>query len=254
MKDMAKVNRDNFSAPIVTKIAERAGYICSNPNCYRITIGPTDNDVNKSTKTGIASHICAASPRGPRYDMSQTPQERKSITNAIWLCGTCSMLIDKNDGIDYLTQDLRKWKKDHEKLIKECLEGGKRLIFQFLTQQPKDVEIVRKIIKFLEQRGVLYMNIEHEVPDYVFESIKEIRTFLTSIQIQIDPESPLEIIVDSINHACRHFMNTTNWNMTSKEITYGLYATRKIIGINIKDIEQKYSLKINKPLADIMPN
>jgi len=76
---MAKTNRDNFRAPIVSKVAERAGYICSNPNCNRITVGPTNNDMNKSTKTGIASHICAASTGGPRYDMSQTPQERVSL-------------------------------------------------------------------------------------------------------------------------------------------------------------------------------
>lgn len=251
---MAKTNRDNFKRTIATKIAERAGYICSNPNCNRITIGPTDNDDNKSTKIGIAAHICAAASGGARYDMSQTPQERKSITNAIWLCGTCSLMIDKNGGIDYPSPDLKKWKKDHEKLIKECLEGGKRLMFQFLTKQPKDIEIGRKIIKFLEQKGVLYIHIQHEVPQHVFESVKDIRVFLTSIQAQIEPESPLEIIVDSINHACRYFMNTTNWNMTNKEIAYGLFAMRKIIGVNLKDLEQKYNLKVDSPLADIMPN
>lgn len=250
---MGKTNRDNFSASVVLKVAERAGYICSNPRCNRITIGPTDNDVNKSTKTGIAAHICAAAPGGPRYDMSQTPQERKSISNAIWLCGTCSILIDKNNGIDYPAPDIKRWKKDHEKLIKECLEGGKRLMFQFLTQQPKDASIARKVIKFLEQRGALFVHIQHEVPQYVFESVKEIRTFLTSIQTEIEPESPLEIIVDSINHACRHFMNTTNWNQTNKEIEYGLSATRKIIGINLKDLEQIYNLKIDKPLSEILP-
>jgi hypothetical protein len=250
---MAKTNRDNFSASVVSKVAERAGYICSNPRCNRITIGPTDNDVNKSTKTGIAAHICAAASGGPRYDMSQTPQERKSISNAIWLCGTCSILIDKNNGIDYPAPDIKRWKKVHEKLIKECLEGGKRLMFQFLTQQPKDASVARKVIKFLEQRGALFVHIQHEVPQYVFESVKEIRTFLTSVQSEIEPESPLEIIVDSINHACRHFMNTTNWKQSTKEIEYGLSATRKIIGINLKDLEQIYNLKIDKPLSEILP-
>ena len=251
---MTNSKRDNFVRAIVDKVAERAGYICSNPSCNRITIGPTDNDINKSTKTGIAAHICAASPGGPRYDMSQSTQERKSINNAIWLCGTCSILIDKNGGIDYPAPDLKKWKKDHEKLIKDCLEGSKRLMFQFLTQQPKDAAIARNLVKYLEQRGALFMHIQYEIPHHVFESVKEIRTFLTSIQSQIEPESPLEIIIDSINHACRHFMNTTNRNMTNKEIEYGLSATRKIIGINLKDLEQIYNLQINQPLASIMPN
>ncbi|WP_437368569.1 hypothetical protein [Maribacter litoralis] len=250
---MSSNNRENFKAAIVRKIAERAGYICSNPSCNRITIGPTTNDNNKSTKTGIASHICAASIGGPRYDMSQSQNERISITNAIWLCGTCSILIDKNGGVDYPTPDLNKWKKDHEKLIKECLEGSKRLMFQFLSQQPNDLKIARKIIKFLEQRGALFMNIDYEVPRYVFESVKEIRTFLTSIQSEVETNTSLEIIIDSMNHSLRHFMNTTNSSMTNKEISYSLLASRKIIGINLKDIENIFGLQINKPLADLLP-
>lgn len=247
-------NRDDFSSTVVKKVAERAGFVCSNPRCNWITIGPCDKDDMKSTKTGIAAHICGASPSGPRYDMSQTPAERKSISNAIWLCGTCSIMIDKNNGIDYTAPELKKWKKDHEKLIKECLEGNKRSMIQFLNQQPKDLEIGRNIIKFLEQRGALFMHIQYEIPPHVFDSVKEIRTFLTTIQAKVESDSPMEVIIDSINHACRHFMNTTNWDMTNTEIEYSLLAMRKIIGINLKDLEQKYSLKINKPLSEIMPD
>jgi hypothetical protein len=250
---MTTNSRDNFKATVINKVAERAGYICSNPSCRRITIGPTTNDSNKSTKTGIAAHICAAGKGGSRYDMSQTPTERTSISNAIWLCGTCSILIDKNNGIDYPIPHLTKWKKDHEKLIKECLEGNKRLIFQFLQQKPLDLIIGRKLIKFLEQRGSLFIQINDEVPQYVWDSMKEIRQFLTSLQTEIEPESPLEIIVDSINHACRHFMNTTNRQMSNQEIDYSLGATRKIIGINLKDLEQKYGLKVGHPLFGILP-
>jgi hypothetical protein len=32
-------------------------------------------------------------------------------------------MIDKNGGLDYPADYLKKWKKDHEALIKQCLEG-----------------------------------------------------------------------------------------------------------------------------------
>lgn len=243
---------DDFKQDVRDKVAERAGYICSNPSCNRMTIGPDNANQGKSTKAGVASHICAASAGGPRYDISQTPQQRQSIANAIWLCGTCSMFIDKNKGLDYPADHLKKWKKDHETLIKECLEGNKRIMFQFQTLTDQS-SICRQIIKFLEQRGALFMDLKHEIPYHVFESVKEIRTFLTQTQVQILPGSPLEVMVDSINHACRHFTNTTNNGMTMTEMAYSLGAMRKIIGINLLDMSKVYGVSVTGQLKTILP-
>ena len=244
---------DDFKLEIKKKLAERAAYICSNPSCNRMTIGPDNSNPLKSTNAGIAAHICAASPGGPRYDMSQTPAERRSISNGIWLCGTCSMMIDKNNGNDYPATHLRKWKNDHEKLIKECLEGNKRVMFNFMTHTDQS-QTCRKIIKFLEQRGALFMDLKYEVPFHVYDSAKEIRTFLTQVQSEIIPDTPLEVIVDSINHACRHFMNTTNGNMSMTEMSYSLGAMRKIIGINLLDMERVYGIKLSGQIRKILPS
>ena len=244
--------RDNFPKATIQKLAERAGFICSNPLCRRITIGPSLRDDQKSVKTGIAAHICAASPKGPRYDMSQSKSERESIKNAIWLCSSCAALIDKNNGIDYPGDHLRKWKKDHEILIKECLEGNKRFTLQFIASSDQ-TEKCRSIIKFLEQRGALFMAYKYEVSYFVFDSIKEIRTFLTQMSTTIEPDSPLEIIVDSMNHACRHFMNTTYPSMPMIELAYDLGALRKIIGINLLDMNRLYDIEIKGQLKEILP-
>jgi hypothetical protein len=244
--------RDDFSPSVVTKLAERAAFICSNPSCNRITVGPVSADPNKSTKIGIAAHICAASAGGPRYDMSQSPAERKGISNAIWLCAACATLIDKNNGVDYLAAHLRRWKRDHEALMKSCLEGAKRVVFQFLAP-PTDHANARKLLVFMQQRGVLFMPFHGEHPSHVFESIKEIRTFLTQLQSDLTPESPLEVIVDSINHACRHFMNTTSVQSDFDEVTYGLGALRKVVGINIGQLEKAYRLSPSGPLRDAIP-
>src|SRR3989442_524615 len=120
-----------------------------------------------------------------------------------------------------------------------CLEGSKRVVLQFL-QGPTDVELARTLMVFLQQRGALFMPYHSEVPFYVMDSIKEIRTFLTQLQAGLSPESPLDPIVESINHACRHFMNTTSVHGTMEELAFGLGALRKIVGLNIGELERIY--------------
>ena len=72
---MSKSNRDDFSAKTIEILAKRVTYICSNPECGKITIGP-NSDKNKATNVGVAAHIKAAAPNGKRYDSSMTPEER----------------------------------------------------------------------------------------------------------------------------------------------------------------------------------
>lgn len=113
--------RDNFSKEVIKTIAERAAYLCSNPDCRMITTGP-HSDEKKSLKTGIAAHICAASEGGPRFDPNQTKEERSSIKNAIWLCHSCSDLVDKDTG-KYTKEVLLNWKSIHDNFISK--ERGK---------------------------------------------------------------------------------------------------------------------------------
>jgi hypothetical protein len=102
--------RDEFSAKIKRILASRVGYRCSNPECQRATIGPA-SDGDESMNVGVAAHITAAAPGGPRYDQGLTAEERKSAANGIWLCQGCGKLIDSDE--KRFTSDLiRKWKKD----------------------------------------------------------------------------------------------------------------------------------------------
>jgi len=107
--------RDDFPAWVRRRVGERAGYLCSNPDCRHPTCGP-HSDPKKSIITGEAAHICAAAEKGPRYDANQTPEERKAITNAIWLCGNCNKKVD-TDWAAWLAERLRMMKADHERWI-----------------------------------------------------------------------------------------------------------------------------------------
>ncbi|WP_377830746.1 hypothetical protein ACFKHW_04070 [Bradyrhizobium lupini] len=77
--------RDNFTERTVTEIAKGVPYRCSNPECRQPTLGAYA--VQDSTIImGVAAHICAASPGGPRYNEAQE--------NGLWLCQNCGRLAD----------------------------------------------------------------------------------------------------------------------------------------------------------------
>ena len=107
---MMTTHRDDFSQKIKDDLAKRAGFRCSNPNSQKPTIGAQKGD-GKSINIGVAAHIAAAAPGGPRYDASMTSQERSSFENGIWLCANCSTLIDKDERY-YTVELLKNWPQE----------------------------------------------------------------------------------------------------------------------------------------------
>jgi hypothetical protein len=103
---------DDFSDPVKRALAARVGYLCSDPGCRAPTSGPQD-DPARSVNLGVAAHITAASPGGPRYDPSLLPEQRSGHENGIWLCQNHGKLVD-NDRQRFTVDLLRKWKADAE--------------------------------------------------------------------------------------------------------------------------------------------
>lgn len=113
---MARNRNDNFTQKIIKVLKERVGHKCSNPDCKCPTSGPQVGGGAKNV--GVAAHICAASPGGPRYDSRQLPAERASIENAIWLCQLCSVVIDR-DHERYTVETLKDWKSQAELIAEQ---------------------------------------------------------------------------------------------------------------------------------------
>lgn len=109
--------RDDFPQPTKEILAKRSGQRCSNPDCGRATSGPHEDD-HRAINLGVAAHITAAAPGGPRYNNGLTPKERSSIANAIWLCQTCAKLVD-SDVIRFKEELLIMWKRQHEERTKQ---------------------------------------------------------------------------------------------------------------------------------------
>lgn len=123
---MVNNRRDDFPLRIKKILAKRVAYICSNPDCNNPTVGPSSTKT-KAINIGVAAHICAAAPGGPRYDNEMTSEERSSVDNGIWLCQNCSKLID-SDVNKYPIELLKEWKKNAEDEAEKRLSGGSAVL------------------------------------------------------------------------------------------------------------------------------
>jgi hypothetical protein len=101
-----------FSKPVKLTLGQRAAYLCNNPGCRKLTVGP-HSEITKSLITGEAAHISAEAEGGPRYNATQTDTERNGIGNGIWLCTECHTKIDK-DPASYPVEKLLTWREQHE--------------------------------------------------------------------------------------------------------------------------------------------
>ena len=114
--------RHNFTQPTIKMLALRVAYTCSNPECGKTTVGP-HTDSGKAAIIGIAAHITAAAPGGPRYDALLSESERCHLKNGIWLCSNCSTIIDKDSAL-YPKEIVVEWKETTEAKFRNLLAGN----------------------------------------------------------------------------------------------------------------------------------
>jgi hypothetical protein len=256
--------RDNFPRPTVKTLAERAHYICSNPECIKMTVRPHD-DPTKSTITGVAAHINGASDgkKAIRFDPNQTSDERKHINNGIWLCHDCSDMVDKDQNA-YTATLLMQWKKTHEEFIKTLQVKGYASTLELLKPTTIEVDLSKQLINFFEDKRILYDLYEKEIPKFGLRSVLDIRSELTRIKQQLGQTAALYLRVEQIQNACRKFFNELNdidldtlkydpQDPDWRKFVATLSELRKIIGIHIAELSTKYKIAVSDDLKQILP-
>jgi len=113
---------DDFPIKVQWALANSVGLRCSFPECPQVTSGPHSKP-GKAVNVGVAAHITAARPGGPRFDPTLSPEERRSASNGSWLCQTHNKLVD-SDEARYSADQLRRWKGEAERRRDEELQGG----------------------------------------------------------------------------------------------------------------------------------
>lgn len=84
-----------------------SGNSCAFPDCQNPIVEES------GTVTGEIAHICSASPKGPRYEPSQSETERNGFNNLILLCSRHHTIID-TEVEKYSTSVLASIKAAHE--------------------------------------------------------------------------------------------------------------------------------------------
>lgn len=254
--------RDDFIDSTKRKLAIRAAHFCSHPDCMKLTAGP-HSDPDKSLQTGHAAHIKAAAPGGARYDDTQTVAERKSMSNGIWMCRECGDLVDK-DAKGYTVSLLKKWKREHEKLISSVRTKGYAESLRLLSLSGGDRAQARAILLALSDRRSLWEAFDAESPDRVRKSLDHIRDRLSQIRVSLEENSPLDVVLATLTDTIILFFrrlekidltklkcNSTdpNWICFSEELS----KLRKGFGLQIFNITLVHNLEVPDDLKGIVP-
>lgn len=154
-----------------------------------------------------------------------------------------------------------------EKIIKN-ITGISCPIFGISWNPPKsEIQIAKEIIIYLEEKRVLYVPSEMEVPEHCITSVIEIRNFLTNQMMNINQNSPLYNYVSAMRKSCNKFLQKCNFRK-QEVIDYGghwghwaswyfasaLGEMRGVFGIMILQIASSYGLSVENDLASIIPN
>lgn len=243
--------RDNFSTPVRRTLAQRAAYFCSNPRCLKLTIGP-HSDKDKALISGHAAHIRAASQNGPRYDPSQTPQQRRSIDNAIWMCRECGVIAD-GDADRFTVDELARWKADHEAIVHEIRQKGYSESLALLQHAKAEPQVAKAILDILQDKRSFWEKFDIENPDRVRRSLDRTRHELTELKTRLPSGAPMDNVLDALTRTIRAFfrrleaIDLSVLKCSSSDPDWvafadALYTLRKAIGLQIMGLVDAYEL------------
>ena len=102
------------------------------------TSGPALNEEG-TINIGVGAHIAAASRGGPRDDANMKAAERSSGANGIWLCQSCSKLVDLDEN-RYTVALLHRWKSDAVQRALDATASGRPLGALRASATPDDAD------------------------------------------------------------------------------------------------------------------
>jgi hypothetical protein len=163
--------------------------------------------------------------------------------------------VDKNNGVDYPAPQLRRWKHDHEALMKILVESGFNPLGTFPQMQPvkNSDRIAADVVRALEDRGVLFRPFSQEDPTYVALSIDQIRSRLRDLRADSVPNSSIDQRMKAMIDACRHYMNNTPPSTNMLVMQGALGSLRKAFGVHLKQMQEQYGIRLDGNLQSLLP-
>lgn len=130
-----------------------------------------------------------------------------------------------------------------------------------LSWNPPEAErkIARRVIAFLENRRVLFVPFDYEVPGHCIESVIEMRHFLTSELQALDSDKDIAQSLRAMRAACRKFLDDDPWHgsprgyVSPRMLESALGELRGVFGIHIARLAAQNGLDVEDDLAVILP-
>lgn len=206
---MAKSERENFTDAVRRTVARNAMYVCSNPECLRVTGFVTTS--GKPRSIAQAAHIASAVDDGPRGE-SLVPMRdgstaaRGDEANAVWLCMPCHYKIDADEDA-FPTEVLVAWKRDHEKRVSGLVGLDLEQSLLRLAEVRFSHDLARDLLQWLDGHRFMYFEEEREFPDQVWGAVQDLRWKISNLRGRVtDPESPLGAVLAAIDDAVHEFV------------------------------------------------
>jgi hypothetical protein len=115
------------STATIKRLFAVSGNCCAFPKCSLQLVDPPTGKV-----TGRICHIKARQPGGPRYDASQSEEQRHGFDNLLLLCAIHHDVID-DDSESYTVDRLNKVKAQHESNQVRTAEPNEEIAKQFIA-------------------------------------------------------------------------------------------------------------------------
>ncbi|TLP71124.1 hypothetical protein [Nesterenkonia sphaerica] len=210
---MTNGKRVEFTAGVRQLVARKAMYVCSNPDCLRVTGFSTEK--GKPRAIAQAAHILPASQAGPRRtddvtlpDGSQA--KRGDEENAIWLCLPCHYRVDADWEV-YSEELLLEWKREHEDRASALVGLDLEQSLLKLAEVRVGHDWARAMLAWLDDHRFMYFDDARECPEYVWKAVDALRVKLVDMRSRVlDMDSDLGRAISGIEAAVQEFIVTLN--------------------------------------------
>ncbi|MGS2811524.1 HNH endonuclease [Nocardia sp. MW-W600-9] len=244
-----------FTPKTKALVAARAGYMCSNPDCNRLLVGPEVNTNDSLLKSSIGefAHIRGRADDSPRWEPAMTDDQRADPENAIFLCATCHTLIDNNGGPGYTAGDLTAWRDAHTATVRRLLASPIALLSEFRRRE-KNGAIVSHIFNVIADKRAVYERPELESWSEVISSLGTLRTTLTQELKEVENDYNLAKLIKNIIASARTFMTKVKIDpyfrpaLGQEHAERHLAVMREEIGETLRLLATAYNIPLPDPL------
>jgi hypothetical protein len=218
--------RENFTPKTVSDIARAAMYVCSNPECLRLT--GFENNLGRPRAIAEAAHISPASSSGPvrlgvvTLPGTTTPVDVRSSANGLWLCKNCHKIID-DDASRYPASVLANWKASHTARMNSLVGKDLEASLLILRSDRMYHQEARELLVDLDDRRMMFNDIAIEFPPHVQESVFALREKIRALRgrISLRPESTLARTLEALTVAIHKFLDEVGIELRSITVTSG---------------------------------